>query len=164
MRAYKIDVVKQQVYEVEHEGGLNSLYELIGCDCVCIGERILALRSQREPDVIYVDDEGLLKPAAGYFQLAPGRSVLAGNGLLVGTTADGNDAPPVTPLRWLQEQVRFFKPGEIVPPEPVHDVIMMDENKPLDQAWDEAVEKARENARKRNIRPVPEEDEPDDAA
>ena len=79
MKAIKIDVVKKEVYEVNIEDTLEAIYEQIESDMF---EVALAIRPQG--DVVYVDEEGLLKVSKGWFTIQGQPQPLSGHGLVVG--------------------------------------------------------------------------------
>lgn len=113
IKAIKIDVEKQSIYEIEIPNNLESKYEAIGNDCrlIEIGAYLPhnnILRSHR--DVMYVDEESLLKCPTrddvfnlGIFKLAlapsnlpyfqPAQKVIhtfVGNAIVVGTSNEGD--------------------------------------------------------------------------
>lgn len=61
-------------------------------------------------DVIYVDDEGLLKGPTSYFLIEGCRTPLAGRGLVLGTDPEGETISPSVTLEWLNENVDFGAP------------------------------------------------------
>lgn len=156
MKLIKIDVEKQSVYEVEHDGSLKSIYKLLGAECFCIGATF------ENRDVIMVDDEGLLHDSIGWFQLKPGTQPLAGNGLVCGTDDNGDTVPPKVTLAFIKSICRFFKPGEITPPEPFAEVQPFDTLEEMLKAQKDLREGKGELAgkiRRHTIRSVRKEDE-----
>lgn len=87
MRGILIDPWLKQIKEVECGEGIEDIYRLLtnplgsSVDVFCIG------LSWNNGDVLYVDDEGLLKRGMRLFD--PGRP-LAGNGLILGSDNEGN--------------------------------------------------------------------------
>ena len=75
MRAILIDPVRRSVQPHSIDGGLASLQAAVG-GLIAFGTEL------KNGDVLYVDDEGLLKPNSAFFRL--GRRSFAGRGLLVG--------------------------------------------------------------------------------
>ena len=68
VKAIKIDVASQTVYEIEVASeGLQGMYDAIGngCDMVQIGMNFATPRNQRYGDSMWVDEEGLLRPIIG---------------------------------------------------------------------------------------------------
>lgn len=105
MRAIKIDVEKQEVYEVETDGSLKSLYELIKCDCI---EKVNIIQRK---EVIWVDESGLLKKdPIGAFVFDGYPQVLSGNGLILGLRGPEN-APTQLSLGYVQGRVTFKDPS-----------------------------------------------------
>lgn len=103
MRAIVIDPFDQSVTEVVISGNnLKEIYTIL--DVTCIDAARL-----ENGDVIYVDDEGLLKSPSHFFHL-PGitNEPLAGRGLLVGSTPDGSDGPPRYALDEIASATKFY--------------------------------------------------------
>jgi hypothetical protein len=70
LNAIKIDVERQEVYSIEVEKSLNGYYNAIGNDCSLIEvATYLPSKKSRFGDVVYVDEEGLMKKPMGYFTL-----------------------------------------------------------------------------------------------
>lgn len=117
MKAFKIDVIKQDIYEVDipDDSGddsdmtqLNAIYSLLECDTI-------ELFKVKDRDFIYVDERALLKPVKiGGFYLdfenssLPGHPAI-GHGLVLSTDSDGREAPPEISLEELKKVVRFFR-------------------------------------------------------
>jgi hypothetical protein len=115
LRAIKIDVDKQTVYEVLIPDTLEALYACLDCELVEIGS-VLA-----NGDEIYVDEEGLLKePRKDYFMVLGMPQPLAGHGIVVGPDESellsGDHAR--SSVEDIQKMVRFFRGNEILEPEP----------------------------------------------
>lgn len=89
MRAIKIDVLEQSVYQVELEEGdghLQSIYKHLDC------EIFTPAIQYPTGDYVYVDDEGLLVPyekIKGCFLIHGGAQPLMGHGLVVGVDEEG---------------------------------------------------------------------------
>ncbi|MCK8495845.1 DUF3846 domain-containing protein [Spirosoma sp. RP8] len=83
MKAIKIDVEKQDVYDLEIESGITAMYTAISCTCV---DRVVL---DDETD-LWLDDEGLLhEPQPTKFSIAGFDRSFAGNGLICGYNAEG---------------------------------------------------------------------------
>jgi hypothetical protein len=82
MKAILINPKLKTITEVDYKGTLESIYDFTGCDCVD-GVRLA------NGDILYVDDEGLYKPELNFFILSNPFQPLAGNGLVVGLSDDG---------------------------------------------------------------------------
>jgi hypothetical protein len=106
IRAILINTQAQQVTEVKVNPVLAAYYALLGVELVeAVHPRGIAAH-----DVMYVDEEGLLKPNS-FFQFRGYPQPLAGNALIVGTDEDGNDIDAATRLLDVQMRVRFYPPG-----------------------------------------------------
>lgn len=103
MKAILINVHNRTVTEVDIDDGLDSLYKMLNVRVVEIARNDL-LRGQ---DVLYVDEEGLLKDNL-FFDIDGGYQSIAGNGLIVGTDEDGNSCDAETPLEFVVEAVDFL--------------------------------------------------------
>lgn len=102
MRAYLIDPAARSVTPVTRNGDWRQINELIGCDTftsVCL----------ENGDVVYVDDEGLLKEPTDFFLIEGCTPPLAGKGLLVGT----DDADPTATEEWLRDNLDFGQPMKV---------------------------------------------------
>lgn len=86
MRAILIDAVERDVREVDYDGSLDSVYQMLRC------ELIDAVRVS-ENDSMLVDDEGLLTSDDGDspFILLRNGSVIAGSALVVGSPDENGD-------------------------------------------------------------------------
>lgn len=87
VHAVFINAAECSVTNVEIEPGLNEYYKLIGCDIVAIGMHF------PNGDILFVDDNGLLKDPRNFFKLSPHGTTFAGNGLIIGREVeDESDA------------------------------------------------------------------------
>lgn len=103
MRAILIDPYDHTVTEIIIEGNnLQEIYKIL--DVQVIDAARIAL-----DDVVYVDDEGLLKGPTNFFAITGETpNPIAGRGLLVGTTPSGHDTDPRHSLAQITAQVRFY--------------------------------------------------------
>lgn len=103
MRAIIINAEERIVSETEIEGSLGSLQEIVGglIDPVYPG-------LEGTGHHCYVNDEGLLNNPQHFFMLRDGHQPLAGNGVILSTTGDGDEAPATLPLHWVKERVTFM--------------------------------------------------------
>jgi|TARA_R100000084_G_scaffold105271_1_gene62560 hypothetical protein len=106
MKAILIDVKNEEVREVEFDGTLNNIYELVDCatfDVVRIDET----------NGIYVDDEGLFVEDQLFFTYHGDNysQTLAGNGLILGVDSEGNSISPTLTVEEVQEAVDFQPRG-----------------------------------------------------
>ena len=110
MKAILIDVKTQEIKEVEHDGKLQNIYDLIDCRTIDI---------VRIDDVngIFVDDEGLLKDNL-YFEYSGSENVfkLAGSGLILGVDDEGNSISPTLTVEDVKSKVNFLPEGFKVEP------------------------------------------------
>lgn len=109
MKAILIDAAKREIREVEYNHTDTPIRSLIG-------GWIETAWSWPNGDVLYVDEEGLLKPQEHFFLLSlrSDGQPLAGNGVLVGReveddTTDGyHTEPPTITVDELRKLVRFI--------------------------------------------------------
>lgn len=104
MLAYLIDVRRMEVQTVELSGDYREIYPLIGCEtftCVQINDK---------NDVIYVDDEGLLKDlkTQSFFMFKGYPQPLAGNGLILGTDDEGGSKSPEISMMEVIKSVSYM--------------------------------------------------------
>lgn len=119
VKAIKIDVASQKVYEVEVESnGLQGMYDAIGngCDIVQIGMSFAPSRNQRHGDSMWVDEEGLYRPIIGGFKLGNNEHPFCGNALIFGNidSPDGGQefSDYTLPIEVLRQNVRFIHKHE----------------------------------------------------
>lgn len=127
MRAYLIDPVKRTITEVDHDGGLKSIYRLMGCNQVTSGSRPLNGSLSKGFDALYADDTDLLEPSEDrslrdkwqddprdWYQVdadrnPPSSYPLSGMGLVVGTDEEGKDRDASIGLDELKKRITFTK-------------------------------------------------------
>jgi hypothetical protein len=56
----------------------------------------------------YINEEWLLDNPQHFFMLTDGHQPLAGNGIILASTEDGDEAPCRLPLEWVKERVTFM--------------------------------------------------------
>lgn len=102
MKALWIESAAGEVREVEYQG-LDDLKRMIG-------GWIEVAKVWDNGDVLYVDEEGLLKATAHFFRLDGIEQPLGGNGVVVGreTGDTTNTDPPTMTVEQLRGQVRFL--------------------------------------------------------
>lgn len=98
MRSILIDPVTKTVAAHTIDGGLASLQAAVG-GLIAYGTEL------KTGDLLYVDDEGLLKPNPSFFAL--GRRSFAGRGLLVGPERGAFITDVVSTVQEIAEMVRF---------------------------------------------------------
>lgn len=97
-----IDPATKEITPVQLEpGDLDRIYQLLDCDR-------FAVAWLNDGAVVYVDDEGLLKPNSFFFHEPTGQ-FLAGRGLVLG---DDSSSSPLTPDQ-LKTDVDFGEPMRI---------------------------------------------------
>ena len=104
MKAYWINATEQTVSEVEYTG-IADLQRMVG------GYIEVAVQWP-SGDVLFVDEEGLLKgPSVGFRIPERTDQPLAGNGVLVGREIGdtANTEPPKMPLEQLRVRVMFLR-------------------------------------------------------
>lgn len=112
MKAIKIDVIKQHVEEIDIEDSLNSMYAELDCNT------FTAPYSFANNDVLYVDDEGLLKDwenvKGAFFLKEWNVQPLFGHGLIIGTNEEGESVDVSTNIEKIRNQIVFFKKDEVL--------------------------------------------------
>lgn len=102
MKAIKIDVVKKEIYEVTIEDSLQSIYQQIEADMI---ETAVHLPKN---DVVYVDEEGLLRETSkGWFIIYGQPQPLSGHGLVLGVTRNGSSRDVQATVEYIRKIVVF---------------------------------------------------------
>ena len=103
MRAIIINAEERTVSEADIDNSLGRLQEIVGglIDAVHCGLGDTGHHC-------YVNDEGLLNDPQHFFMLRNGLQPLAGNGVILSATHDGNEAPCTLSLDWVKERVAFM--------------------------------------------------------
>jgi len=118
MQAILIDPYTQTIEEVEYSGDWRDIKTLLGCELFTTVYTEMA-------DTIYVDDEGLYVEDQMFFKLKGYPQPLAGRGLVLGSTEDGDSTDCVSSLDDILDIVEFCPVGTHV--EPVMTVFPPDE-------------------------------------
>lgn len=117
IRAIKIDVVAQDVYEINITKGLQGLYGGLGLDCKMIelGMRLSSKSENAVEDSLYIDEEGYIRGdehIKGGFEFEHeryGRSnIFANNGLIVGLDSEGDSCDATQFLDEIKARVTFY--------------------------------------------------------
>jgi len=121
MKCIKIDVVSRTVYEVEIEGGLQSMYDAMGLECEMIEKGfylpiVSAVESKSHMDTCFVDEESLIK-GDGYvkgafsFQAAKGNVYchFFNNGLIVGCDSEGESQSHRQIFETIKNAIQFYE-------------------------------------------------------
>lgn len=102
MRAIVIHAKDRTVTETEIDGSLKSLQQIVGGLITPVYDGL------DEQHHCYVNDEGLLHNPQHFFMFKDGHQPLAGNGVILASTADGDEAACTLPLDWVKERVTFM--------------------------------------------------------
>jgi hypothetical protein len=115
VKAIKIDVASQQVYEVEvAQEGLQGVYGAIGngCELVEVAMNFAPTRNQRYGDSMWVDEEALFKgdEIVGGFRIGNTDHTFCNNALILGNidSVDGKEKASYTlPIELVREHITF---------------------------------------------------------
>jgi Domain of unknown function (DUF3846) len=102
MRAIIINAKDRTVTEAEIDGLLQSLQNIVG------GLIDTVTQGLDEQHHCYVNDEGLLDSPQHFFMFKDGHQPLAGNGVILASTDDGDEAPCTLPLDRVRQRVTFM--------------------------------------------------------
>lgn len=109
MQAILIDPFTETIEAVDYSGDYKDIYALLGCALFTTVYTEMA-------DTIYVDDEGLYVEDQRYFKLKGYPQPLAGRGLVLGSTDDGDSTDCVSSLQDIQDIVEWCPEGLTVEP------------------------------------------------
>lgn len=102
MRAIVINAKDRTVNETEIDGSLESLQQIVGG---MIEPVTPGLDGNHH---CYVNEEGLLEQPQHFFMFKDGHQPLAGNGVILALSDDGEEAPCTLPLDWVTDRVTFM--------------------------------------------------------
>lgn len=102
MRAIVINAEDRTITETDLDGSLDSLQQIVG------GMIESATQGLDGTHHCYVNEEGLLQGPRHFFMFRGGHQPLAGNGVILSLTEDGEEAPCALSLAWVAERVRFM--------------------------------------------------------
>jgi Domain of unknown function (DUF3846) len=102
MRAIVINAQDRTVTETDIDGSLKSLQQIVGGLITTVYDGLDGHHH------CYVDDEGLLHGPQHFFMFTNGHQPLAGNGVILASTEDGDEAPCTLALDWVRERVTFM--------------------------------------------------------
>ena len=110
MKAILIDVHNKDIKEIEHDGKLENIYDLINC-------RAFDLVTIDDVNAIFVDDEGILKDNL-YFEYSGNERVMqfAGSGLVLGYNGEGKTISTILSVEDVKGKVRFLGEGFTIDP------------------------------------------------
>lgn len=106
MKAFLIDSKNKEVKEIEMTDNWEEIPQTLGC------EVFSCPHVTTENDVMYCDDEGLLKPLESFFLLESYPQPIAGNGLILGDDGEGGSESAHVDLETLKKRVTFMSPND----------------------------------------------------
>lgn len=118
MRAILVDPMARTVTEVQLESGkYEDIKKALFPDGPQGYIEAVDLGSNHH---MYVDEEGLLKPweEQSFFQFTATKQYIAGRGLILCGTEDGDEIDARVPLGMVKTAVRFVEPQEVHVPTP----------------------------------------------
>lgn len=116
MQAILIDPFTETVEEIEYSGDWKDISALLDCSlftCVYFDMN----EDVEYDDTLYVDDEGMYVENQRFFKIAGYPQPLAGKGLVLGSTEDGDSTDCVSSLEDIRNMVYFLPKGFSVMPE-----------------------------------------------
>ena len=102
MRTIIINAKDRTITETEIDGSLQSLQRIVGGLIETVYDGL------DDYHHCYVNEEGLLNNPQHFFMFRDGHQPLAGNGVILSSTGDGNEAPCTLLLDWVQDRVTFM--------------------------------------------------------
>lgn len=102
MRAFLIDPARRSVEELDFRGNYKQIQRLLSYTEEPV---LFTIIEVDYGDTLFLDDEGLLKKDLHAFHWKGYPNPLAGKGLLLGTTGDGNSGPTRMTLEDVQSRV-----------------------------------------------------------
>jgi hypothetical protein len=102
MKAIFIDPQARTVTLIEHGGDYRSILKTIDV-------QIFTCVALDSANTLFVDDEGLLNDPRYFFEIGDYPQPLAGKGLVLGITDDGDSADTTLPLPAVESAVRFLE-------------------------------------------------------
>jgi Domain of unknown function (DUF3846) len=102
MRAIIINAKDRTITATEIDGSLKSLQQIVGGMIEPVSQGL------DEFHHCYVNEEGLLGHPRHFFMFRDGHQPLAGNGVILSSTEDGDEAPCTLPLDWVKDRVTFM--------------------------------------------------------
>ena len=102
MRAIVINAKDRTITETEIDGSLKSLQQIVDGLIEPVYDGL------DDKHHCYVNEEGLLDGPQHFFMFKDGHQPLAGNGVILFSTQDGDEAACTLPLEWVKERVTFM--------------------------------------------------------
>jgi hypothetical protein len=100
MRAIVIDPAAQTVEEIDTDGSLAALQQVVGGSIEYV--------AVDDDHHCYVNEEGLLDQPEHFFMFDGRHQPLAGRGIILSSTPEGDEAPCGLPLDGVKERVSFM--------------------------------------------------------
>ncbi len=102
MRAIIINAQDRTITETDTDARLETLQRIVGgmIEAVTYG--------LDDNHHCYVNEEGLLEHPQHFFMFEGGHQPLAGNGVILAETDDGDEAPCTLSLDWAKARVKFM--------------------------------------------------------
>ncbi len=111
MKAILINAYTRKISEVEVEAGdneLDSIYGHIECQYIETGMHL------ENGDVVFVDEEGMLKECNHFFYMLGAHQPFAGSGLIMGTKAGGDSADCNIDIDEVKSRVKFLSLNQAI--------------------------------------------------
>lgn len=103
MKAYLITPLERRIEVIDYDGDWKTISPMIGADL------FTTVMINREQDMIFVDDEGLINGNAhGWFTVEGYGQPLKGKGLVLGTDEAGNSVAPSISFGELFNRIEMF--------------------------------------------------------
>lgn len=103
MQVIKIDSLNEDISIIDIDDTLEDIYEQLDCD---IFECPITLDNR---DCLYVDEEGLfVNEYKGAFYFGDFPHPLFGNGLIIGTSIEGDNEDALSNIRTIKNKVTFI--------------------------------------------------------
>lgn len=102
MRAIVINSEDRTITETDLDGSLESLQRIVSGLIEPVTQGLDGIHH------CYVNEEGLLDHPQHFFMFKGGHQPLAGNGVILALTGEGEEAPCTLPLEWVAERVSFL--------------------------------------------------------
>jgi hypothetical protein len=102
MRAIIINAQDRTITETDIDGSLESLQRIVDGLIAPVHDGL------DDNHHCYVNDEGLLHNPEHFFMFKGSHQPLAGNGVILASTDDGDEAACILSLDWVKERVTFM--------------------------------------------------------
>lgn len=119
MQAILIDPFTETIEVVDYSGDWQDISTLLGCSLfttIDLGDNDIYDSDLGDSDTLYVDDEGLYVEDQRFFNLEGYPQPLAGRGLVLGYTPDGNSTDSSLTVSEIQDMVKWCPEGLTVEP------------------------------------------------